>query len=106
MFGFFKGTPSISTKELAEKLKDKNKLIDVRSRDEYRVGHIPRAENIELNKIANYKGKTDQPIYVICQSGARSSQAVRILQQKGYQAINVRGGMNQWNGPVKGGKWA
>jgi rhodanese-related sulfurtransferase len=34
----------------------------------------------------------------------RSRQATKKLRKKGYDAINVRGGMNQWSGKVKGGK--
>ncbi|MGO1747112.1 rhodanese-like domain-containing protein, partial [Alkalibacterium gilvum] len=37
-------------------------------------------------------------------SGMRSKRAAKVLQKKDYQVINVRGGMNQWNGKVRGGK--
>ncbi len=98
MFGLFTKIPSVSTTELSEKLKDKIKLIDVRTPNEYRSGHIARAENIPLNKINNYKGKEDETIYVICQSGMRSKQAAKSLKKLGYKVINVRGGMNSWAG--------
>jgi rhodanese-related sulfurtransferase len=34
----------------------------------------------------------------------RSKQAAKILNKKGFDVINVRGGMNQWRGTTKGGK--
>lgn len=104
MFGLFNRIPSISTNELAGKLDKDLILLDVRTPGEYQGGHIAVAKNVPLNKIADYRQKQEQPIYVICQSGMRSKQAARILKQKGYQVINVTGGMNRWSGPTRGGK--
>ncbi|WP_302373471.1 rhodanese-like domain-containing protein [Enterococcus asini] len=104
MFGLFNRIPSISTNELAGKLGKNLILLDVRTPGEYRGGHIASAKNVPLNKIADYRQKEAQPVYVICQSGMRSKQAARILKQKGYQVINVTGGMNRWTGPTRGGK--
>lgn len=104
MFGLFKRTNSVSTNELASKWNGKMTLLDVRTPNEFRAGHIPFAKNVPLNNIAGYKGKDNQDIYVICQSGMRSKQAANILKKNGYNVINVRGGMNQWTGSVKGGK--
>ncbi len=104
MFGFLKGTPSISTDELQQRLKGSLVLLDVRTPGEFQAGHIARAKNVPLNKIDHYQQKTDVAIYVICQSGMRSKQAAQKLQKQGYRVINVKGGMNQWRGPVRGGK--
>lgn len=36
---------------------------------------------------------------VICQSGMRSNQVAKILVKNGFKrVVNVRGGMNAWNG--------
>ena len=103
MFSIFQKNPSISTSELSKCLANGIKLIDVRTAQEYRGGHIAQAKNVPLDRIERYQGKAKE-VYVICQSGMRSKQAVQILQKKGYEAINVRGGMNQWTGNVRGGK--
>lgn len=104
MFGFFNKVPSISTKELQEKLKKSIVLLDVRTPSEYRSGHIAKAKNIPLNKINSYQGSSAETTYVICQSGMRSKRAAKMLQKNGYQVVNVRGGMSQWNGQIQGGK--
>ncbi|BCA86882.1 sulfurtransferase [Enterococcus saigonensis] len=104
MFSFFSMVKSITIRELATKLNDNILLLDVRTPAEYRQGHIIKAKNVPLNKIAAYKEKGDKAIYVICQSGMRSKQAAQQLKRKGYNVINVKGGMNQWSGKVKGGK--
>ncbi len=90
---------SISTSELDNLLKqEKVTLIDVRTAQEYRSGHIQEAKNLPLNQIVNYSGPKTKPVYVICQSGMRSKRACAILNDKGYQTINVKGGMSQWTG--------
>ncbi|WP_371259111.1 rhodanese-like domain-containing protein, partial [Streptococcus cristatus] len=36
----------------------------------------------------------------ICHSGVRSKLAAKKLKKKGYDVINVRGGMSAWTGKV------
>ena len=100
LFQLFKKTPSISTKELQSRLSKEITLLDVRTPSEYRAGHIPQAINVQLNKIPAYN-KSANEVYVICQSG---KNAAKILARKNYHVINVRGGMSQWSGQIKGGK--
>jgi rhodanese-related sulfurtransferase len=39
----------------------------------------------------------DKPVVAICRSGARSAQAVKFLEQAGFQRIaNLPGGMMRW----------
>lgn len=103
MFRFFNSVPSISVNQLQEKIKGTINLLDVRTPIEYRSGHISKAKNIPLNKVDSYKGSLTEELYVICQSGLRSKKAAKILQKKGYNVVNVRGGMNRWIGQIRGG---
>lgn len=96
---------SITTKELEQLLKDKKiRLLDVRSQQEYQGGHIKEARNLPLNRLKSYQDPKSDPIYVICQSGMRSKRAANILSQKGYQVVNVSGGMSAYTGKIIGGK--
>lgn len=104
MFGFFQKIPSISTKELEGLLTSNITLLDVRTPSEYRGGHIAKAKNVPLNKITTYSNASNKEVYVICQSGMRSKNAAKQLKKMGYQPINVRGGMSQWAGKIRGGK--
>lgn len=106
MFNLFSSMPSITTDELKDKLAGSKKitLLDVRTPNEYQGGHIAQAKNVPLSTIDNYSKKHDDEVYVICQSGMRSKNAAKLLQNKGYDVVNVKGGMGNWNGPVKGGK--
>ncbi len=103
MFSFFTKIATISTKELENKIKEGIILLDVRTPQEFRSGHISQSKNVPLNKINSYQGAKKET-YIICQSGMRSKQAAKMLKKKGYDVINVRGGMNAWTGPIRGGK--
>ncbi len=79
-------------------------LLDVRSSDEYRQGHIPGSINIPLNEISKVQArvpKKDTPLFVHCLSGGRSSQAVSYLQQQGYSQVKNIGGINRYQGKVE-----
>lgn len=103
MFSLFRKVPTITAHELMQKDLRHIELIDVRTPNEFSSGHIPQAKNVPLDRIHSYQGKNKE-VYVICQSGMRSKQAVTILNKKGYQATNIQGGMSQWNGKTTGGK--
>lgn len=95
-----KGGKSISTNELKPELKKIGKqFIDVRTPAEFKAGHIKKFKNIPLNELPNRLNelKADQDIYLICQSGMRSSRAADLLKKNGFeQVVNVRGGMNNY----------
>lgn len=100
MFQFFKKLESISTAELEKRLKTNIKLLDVRTPSEYNRGHIKGALNIPLGQIDRYSQSKEEKLYVICHSGVRSRLAARKLKKKGYDVVNVSGGMMSWKGEV------
>ncbi len=73
-------------------------LIDVRSPEEYAHGHIEGAVNIPLNVLNQMIDKTipdhNTPLILCCRSGMRSSQAVSLLRELGYQNILNGGGLH------------
>lgn len=70
-------------------------ILDVRSKGEYKGGHIPGSRNIPLNtlngNLKNIKSK-DHPIITCCASGMRSATAKNILQSNGYTNVYNGGG--------------
>ncbi|TLG75501.1 rhodanese-like domain-containing protein [Culicoidibacter larvae] len=70
-------------------------IIDVRSKEEFAAGHLPRSKNIELSKLLKHPEILDKnhEYYIICASGMRSGKACRILTKQGYQVINIKGGI-------------
>ena len=79
-------------------------LLDVRTPEEYGGGHVPGSRNLPLHqieKITSIAEKKDTPLFVYCQSGARSRQAVSLLQRMGYENVNNIGGMAAYRGKVE-----
>ena len=99
-FFLFTKVDSISTIELEQKLKQNIQLIDVRTPGEFRRGHIKNAKNIPLNEIGSYTPVADKKTYVICHSGARSKLAAKKLKKRGFDVVNVKGGMHAWRGKI------
>lgn len=66
-------------------------LLDVRTKEEYKDGHIKGSINIPLSDISTIDIEKDKTLYVYCHSGMRSANACRILQDIGYNAINIGG---------------
>lgn len=96
---------SLSIKDLDRVLQEpKSVVLDVRTKEEYQRGHIKGVRNVPLDQIAQFQGAKDQVHYLLCQSGVRSKRAARVLQKKGYQVVNVKGGMSAYTGTIQGGK--
>lgn len=99
MFNFTNSTPSAVPGDVSKKVAgDTVGFIDVRSQAEYQGGHAKGARNIPLETLEenteSLKGFAE--VYVICQSGGRSSRAVDFLLTQNVNAINVSGGTSAW----------
>lgn len=97
--GFFSSIPTVSVTEAAEKVgKSDAVFVDVRMPEEYAHGHARGAENCPLPSLSKCfdKLKKYSTVYVICQSGGRSSAAVSALLGQQINALNVSGGTSSW----------
>ncbi|TBW28664.1 rhodanese-like domain-containing protein [Gramella sp. KN1008] len=94
----FGTAPRVNYRELLE---NNGIIVDVRTKNEYAMGHIKGSRNIPLNSLPNNLGKfkkKDQPIITCCASGMRSGTARRIFKDQGY--TNVHNG-GSWRGLYK-----
>lgn len=73
-------------------------LLDVREPDEWQAGHAPEAVHIPMYQLSDRAAEIprEQDVYVICRSGVRSAQVTIALNNAGWQARNVDGGMKRW----------
>ncbi|MBR2902658.1 MAG: rhodanese-like domain-containing protein [Clostridia bacterium] len=79
-------------------------LLDVRTPQEYRSGHIPESKNVPLqiiDMVGSVANSKDTALYVYCQSGARSRQAASQLKRRGYTNVNDIGGIASYTGKVE-----
>ena len=96
----FGGIWEIQPQEL-EEIADRVEIIDVREPNEYTgaLGHIHGARLIPLGELKQraVEISRDKPVIAVCRSGARSAQAVVMLQKEGFRDIaNLHGGMLRW----------
>lgn len=83
-------------KDIVDNNYDSVVIIDVRSNDEYRGGHIKDAINISLDIIENIDIPKEQKIIVYCHSGRKSREAVIKLINLGYKNVLDMGGIIDW----------
>ena len=69
-------------------------LLDVRTPEEYALGHIPDAMNLPLDELRGRLDELprDRQIAAYCQVGQRGYLATRILLQSGFRVVNIGGG--------------
>ena len=102
-FGLFGGSADINSGVEEARGREGAKIIDVREPGEFAQGHIEGAVNVPLSNLAAgiaAAARKDEPLYVYCLSGARSSSACGQLQRMGYADVTDIGGINRWNGPI------
>ena len=78
-------------------------LVDVRNPSEYDGGHIPGSMNFAMSRILKegedaFPDKS-VPMFVYCQSGARSARAGKLLDLMGYESVTDLGGIADYQGP-------
>lgn len=84
-----------------EMMSDSVQLLDVRTPEEYAEGHINGAININVQsdkfrETAVKKLSKDSTVLVYCRSGRRSLTAAEILTKLGYNVVNLKGGIIEW----------
>jgi rhodanese-related sulfurtransferase len=94
--GFWEIQPA-ALEECAARLQ----VVDVREKDEFDgpLGRIRGAKLIPLSELAGRSGELspERPVVTVCRVGARSAQAVVLLQRAGFSDLaNLAGGMVRW----------
>ena len=78
-------------------------LIDVRNPSEYNAGHIPGSMNFAMSRILKEAEEEfpdkSVPMFLYCQSGARSARAGKLLELMGYESVTDLGGISEYTGP-------
>jgi rhodanese-related sulfurtransferase len=90
----------IDVDQLAARLAEGARLVDVREPDEYTDGHVPGAVLVPLATVPEHLDAFAGagPTYVICKSGGRSMRACEYVAASAPDAevVNVAGGTMAW----------
>ena len=74
-------------------------VLDVRTVSEYESGHLEGAINIPVEVLGGRLSElnTDDELLVYCRTGNRSTTAVGILRENGYDRVyHMDGGITAW----------
>lgn len=103
-----KSIATISPQQLHDMLSDGEdiNLIDVRTADEYRRGHVASARLITLDELSAASLEAaevfnaawhEKPLYLMCHTGPRALIAADRLMKLGYyNLVLIEGGMQAW----------
>jgi len=77
---------------------DEAVLVDVREPYEWDAGRIAGAKHIELERLASRADELpkDKPVIFQCRVGRRSALATDAFRAVGFDAYNMRGGIEAW----------
>ena len=96
------GVPSVSVRELKQKMdaEEAFTLVDVREPYEYEIARIAGSRLIPLGELESRLSEIPRTgtLVLQCHSGARSEHAVRLLREAGFEnASNLEGGIDAWS---------
>lgn len=76
-------------------------ILDVRTADEFRGGHLGGAENLDyyrpdFKELISSRDKTSRYL-VYCRKGSRGKKTLEIMQECGFRDVtNISGGFENW----------
>lgn len=95
-------TRTVQWDELKIHVANGTTLLDVRTEEEFSIGHIPDSLNIPVDELRDRLTELpNDEIIVYCQVGIRGHTATSLLRGYGYDAANLDGGYQTWiNSPA------
>lgn len=108
-FGLKAQIKSLNPTDFLEKLKSVQnpQLLDLRDDTDFSIGHLKKAVNFDYNAdgfedfVLN-RFAQDQPLFIYCYAGIRSSQAKTYLSELGFKnVIELERGFTNWTASSK-----
>jgi rhodanese-related sulfurtransferase len=98
---------AISNERFRQISKEKDVVIlDVRTMDEFKEGHIGNAINTDVLQAEAFKKyisalPKDKTYLLYCRSGKRSASALNLMKESGFSNVkHLQQGITGWDGPV------
>ncbi len=95
---------TLTPRKFEKRMKEKNTaVIDVRTAEEFASGHIPAAQNIDVqqeNFTSQIQSLDKSKTYLLyCRSGKRSAKALNLMKENGFDKVyHLEGGITAWKG--------
>jgi rhodanese-related sulfurtransferase len=95
-----RGKNTLTTLQATQLLnKGKVTVLDVRSADEFKVGHLRQSKNIPLDQLGARIGELDKSaaVLIVCSAGTRAARGASQLKRAGFENVYVLGGgFTEW----------
>ncbi|MAE35951.1 MAG: sulfurtransferase [Oceanospirillaceae bacterium] len=93
---------TVSTTEATTMINRQDALVlDIRDKADFKAGHLVNAINIPYASLAQrmneLEKERERPIVLVCKTGQTVSMAGKMLREKGFNAVRMKGGMMEWN---------
>lgn len=73
-------------------------IVDVREPDEVAAMSVPGAVTMPMSTLMDHLDELPEgTLHILCHSGGRSARVTAYLDEHGYDAINVDGGITAWH---------
>lgn len=94
-------SPTVALSELAARAAAGALLLDVRTEEEWRSGHVPGARHVPIQQLPAHLDEIDpwreRGVVVYCESGPRARRAAALLREAGFRDVSVLdGSMSRW----------
>jgi rhodanese-related sulfurtransferase len=94
----------VSTNQLTQLINNESGVVvDIRSRDDFKRGHITDAINIlptdiKSGNLVNLEKHKSDPIIVVCKTGQTAQESATLLVKAGFEKVNLlNNGIAAWN---------
>lgn len=97
-----RGGKALSTAEVTHLInKEDAKVIDIRSKDDFRAGHITGAINIPARempkRVSELDAFKDTPVILVCKTGATAGATGGQMAKLGFTKLHkLQGGILEW----------
>jgi rhodanese-related sulfurtransferase len=90
--------PAVTVDQLPNPLPEGMTVLDVREPIEWDQAHVPGSLHIPMAELPARVGElpSEGQLLVVCAVGARSARAAGWLVRQGHDAINLDGGLVEW----------
>src|SRR3954470_19631218 len=90
--------PTVEVAQVPDPIPDALTVLDVREPVEWLHGRIEGAVHVPIGELAARTGElpSDGQLLVVCSVGGRSARVTAYLQQQGFDAFNLAGGLVEW----------
>jgi rhodanese-related sulfurtransferase/glyoxylase-like metal-dependent hydrolase (beta-lactamase superfamily II) len=93
-----RGTPQVDALNALRLIEQGALLLDVREPDEWAAGHVPDAVSIPMGDVHDRQRELskDRRLVAVCRIGGRSAAITEALIARGFDVVNLKGGMRAW----------